>query len=89
MEIKSFAIYLILINIVSGCFFTYDKWAAIKHKFRISELKLHFFELLGGAFANIILIYLLRHKNRKFSYYIWTWLIVILWFVLLYLNMNE
>ena len=77
-------VYLFLINLISGLIFTYDKYSAIKNRQRISERKLHFFEILGGVFANLILLFLLRHKNRKFAYWFWTCCILILWIIVLY-----
>jgi len=71
--------YLVIINLVSGFVFSIDKNAAIKGRRRIPERTLHVLELLGGIFANLILMYTLRHKNRKFSYWVWTWVIGIGW----------
>ena len=81
-----FAIYLFIINIASGIFFAYDKLAAKKNRRRIPEPTLHLFELAGGVFANIMLMYVLRHKNRKFSYWIWTWLLMIGWIAMMIIN---
>lgn len=77
-------IYLGIINFISGFFFYIDKKAAIKDRARIPEKTLHLFELIGGVFANIVLIYLIRHKNQKFSYWILTWIIFIGWGCLIY-----
>ena len=77
-------IYLVIINFISGFFFYIDKKAAIKARTRIPEKTLHLFEFIGGVFANIVLIYLIRHKNQKFSYWIWTWMIFIVWGCLIY-----
>lgn len=77
-----FAIYLLIINFVSGILFSYDKHAARRNHQRISEITLHLLELLGGVFANLMLMYTLRHKNRKFSYYWVTWLAIIGWLVI-------
>jgi len=75
-------IYLIIINLIGGFFFYIDKKAAVKNRVRISERTLHLFELIGGVFSIIVLIYLLRHKNQKFSYWIWTWLLFIGWILI-------
>jgi len=71
--------YLTFINLVSGIIFAYDKSAAARKRQRIPELTLHFLELLGGAFVNLVLMYTLRHKNRKFSYWVWTWILMFCW----------
>jgi len=75
--------YIGIINLLSGLIFTFDKNAAIKGRRRIPERTLHLFEMIGGVFANIFLMYALHHKNRKFSYWIWTWLIMTGWLILI------
>ncbi len=77
-----FYFYLIITNLISGVVFAYDKRAAIKNRRRIPELTLHLLEILGGALANLLLMYTLRHKNRKFSYWVWTWLVATGWVIL-------
>jgi uncharacterized membrane protein YsdA (DUF1294 family) len=79
-----FAIYLLIINFASGILFAYDKQAAISNKRRVPEFTLHLFEILGGVLANIIIMYTLRHKNRKFTYWVWTWFVVFGWMILLF-----
>lgn len=77
-------IYLVIINLVSGLLFAYDKYLSTVNRRRIPEKTLHGLEILGGVFANTILIYTIRHKNRKFSYWIWTWLVLIMWILIFY-----
>ena len=85
MKIDSiFIIYLAIINISSGILFSYDKRAAIKNHCRISESTLHMLEIVGGVFANVVLMYSIHHKNRKFRYYGVTWVVMIGWIVTLY-----
>lgn len=81
--------YLVIINALSGTLFIFDKIAAITGIKRIKESVLHGLELLGGVFINLILMYLIRHKNKKNQYNKWTWIILILWivvFILSFLN---
>ncbi len=76
--------YLIFINFLSGIVFSYDKYAAVTKRKRIRESVLHLFEGLGGAFANLLFMYVLRHKTNKSLYYMWTWIFMTLWvFVIL------
>jgi uncharacterized membrane protein YsdA (DUF1294 family) len=84
-----FIIYLTAINFVSGCTFALDKRAAIKGYRRIPERTLHLLELLGGVFAIWLLMYLLHHKNRKFSYYAVTYLLLIGWVAVLVLGIQR
>ena len=84
MKIDSiFIIYLAIINISSGILFSYDKRAAIKNHRRISESTLHMLEIVGGVFANVVLMYSIHHKNRKFRYYGVTWVVMIGWMIVM------
>jgi len=77
--------YLLIINVVGGIVFWSDKQKAEKNKYRIPEKTLHIFELLGSVFFILFLMYFARHKNRKSSYYLWTYLFMAVWLGLLYL----
>lgn len=81
--------YIGIINLLSGFIFAFDKQAAIKGRRRIPERTLHILEMLGGVFANLLLMYTLHHKNRKFSYWIWTWLVMIGWAMLIYFILRK
>ena len=76
-------IYFLIVNILAASLFCYDKRAAIKHRHRIPEAVLHFTELIGGVFIIIPLMYIIRHKNRKFRYFGITFLIFAAWIGLL------
>lgn len=58
-------------------FYAYDKSMALKDKWRTSEATLHLLELLGGWSAALITQYTIRHKNKKTSFQIIFWLIII------------
>lgn len=74
-----FFIYLFIINLISGIIFSYDKFTAISKKDRVNVAWLHILEGLGGAFSILPLIYILRHKNRRSKYYMYTWIFLTLW----------
>jgi len=76
-------LYLLSINLLSGLVFSIDKNAAKKGRRRIPERTLHLLEILGGVFANIFLMFTIRHRNRKFSYWGWTMLVLIGWVIML------
>lgn len=76
---KFFILYLILINLISAGLFIFDKDSAKRNGQRIQEATFHLLELLGGVFAVIVMMYAIRHKNRKFKYFIITYLILFLW----------
>ena len=71
--------YLIAVSLITSIAFIYDKNAAISSKRRVPERTLHLLELFGGVFAVVALMYLIRHKNRKSSFYFVTYLILVLW----------
>jgi len=80
-------IYFIIVSLISSAVFIYDKKAAINSRRRVPELTLHLLELTGGVFAVVLLMYLIRHKNRKFSYYSVTFIVLAVWIFLIgYLN---
>jgi uncharacterized membrane protein YsdA (DUF1294 family) len=75
-------VWIVSINIIAVSVFIYDKQAACSRKRRIPELWLHLFELMGGVFGMIPMMYCIRHKNRKFAYYSVSWIIMIGWIIL-------
>ena len=81
--------YLFIISAISATFFIYDKYAAQKGKKRIPEKVLHFCEIAGGVFINLLLMYFIRHKNRKFSYYSITWIILVIWITIIYFGIKH
>jgi len=75
--------YFGIINLISGVIFIIDKNAAINSRRRVPEQTLHVLEFLGGVFVIFILMYALPHKGRKFTYYMWTWVIIVWWIIIL------
>jgi len=71
--------YLLMIGVVSSVAFFVDKQKAKFNRRRISEKTLHLFELAGGVFAILPLMYIIRHKNRKSEYFMITYGIAVLW----------
>jgi uncharacterized membrane protein YsdA (DUF1294 family) len=62
----------------SICFVAYgwDKRRAELERSRISEARLHLFELLGGWPGAFVAQRYFRHKNRKVAYQVRYWLMV-------------
>ncbi len=77
--------YFIGINFLALVIFVSDKKKAKKNKQRTPESVLHFFELLGGVFFILPGMYLFCHKNRKWKYFLITYLIFVLWLAFIYL----
>ena len=74
-----YTIYIIVTNAVGAGVFAWDKHLARQGRERIPERTLHLLEASGGCFATLLLMYLIRHKNRKPAYYLWTWGFVAVW----------
>ena len=72
-------IYLIVINVLAAILFCTDKHKAQNGKRRIQESVLHLFELVGGIFTIIPLMFIIRHKNQKMSYKLISFIILALW----------
>jgi uncharacterized membrane protein YsdA (DUF1294 family) len=70
-------IYIVM-SIITFIAYVMDKKSAIEHRWRIAEVKLHLFELLGGWPGALIAQNIIRHKNKKLSYQFVFWLIVLL-----------
>lgn len=75
--------YLIVINVIASAFFIIDKIKAANNFWRIPEKVLHLLEALGGVFSVFILMFIIRHKNRKFSYQAVSFGILIIWIYIL------
>jgi len=76
--------YLLIVNVLGAIIFMSDKYLAKKDRRRVPEKRLHLLEFLGAALSIVPLMYLIRHKNRKSSYYVYTWIALIVWLSLLY-----
>ena len=76
--------YLSAINIITFCFYCYDKFASIKEFFRIPEVILHSLALFGGSPSAALSQYILRHKTVKKSFVIVFYLILIIQLLLIW-----
>ena len=74
------ALILLYLIMSTVCFIAYyrDKKRAIQGVQRTPEVRLHFYELLGGWPGGLLAQRMIRHKNRKKSYQQVFWLIVLL-----------
>jgi uncharacterized membrane protein YsdA (DUF1294 family) len=73
------AIGVAMINFIAFIAHARDKRAAVRGARRTPESRLHLWELLGGWPGAILAMCLFRHKVRKGSYLLITFLIVALW----------
>ena len=70
----AFAAYS-LMSVVTAAVYLLDKRLAIRGARRIPERTLHGLELLGGWPGALVAQQVFRHKNRKPSFFLVTWLI--------------
>ncbi|MBN2591522.1 MAG: DUF1294 domain-containing protein [Sedimentisphaerales bacterium] len=61
-------IYLITINLITFCFYGYDKYQAINHKSRIPEVILHFLAIACGSIGALAGQYIFHHKTKKLTF---------------------
>ena len=67
---KTFVIYLILINFITFFMYGIDKRKAIKGHWRIAENILLGMTLAGGSVGALIGMYIFHHKTRKIKFYV-------------------
>lgn len=78
-HISYLLIYFIIISFVTAVVTFYDKKAAVKYpKHRVSEAMLFLLALLGGAFAEFLVMKKIRHKTKHKSFMIGLPVIIIL-----------
>lgn len=66
--LKIFLVYLIAVSILAVVLTIYDKFAAKKHGFRISEATLMLCGVFFGAVAELITMLIIRHKTRHIKF---------------------
>ncbi len=57
--------YIIGINLIGFLLMGWDKYSAIKEKWRISENSLISIALIGGGIGSLIGMFLFHHKTKK------------------------
>jgi len=72
-----FFIYLVIMNLLTILMFKIDKYKAEKNKWRIKESTLHFLSFMGGSLGAIFAEKKFHHKNAKKSFYLVTYLSVL------------
>ena len=72
------AIMYTVMSVITFLVYAWDKRSAVKGKWRVPEAKLHLLELLGGWPGGFLAQRFIRHKNRKLSFQIVFWFILII-----------
>ena len=65
-------------SLVTFGVFALDKWKARRDAWRVPERTLHTLSLLGGVPGALAAMPMLRHKNRKPSFWLVTWAVAVL-----------
>lgn len=64
-SLKTFIIYILVINVITFLAMGLDKWKAKRGDWRISEGALFGLVLLGGGIGGILGMYVFHHKTKK------------------------
>ena len=75
IEARVYLMVVGVLGVVVFVMYALDKRAAVKGRSRTPEGTLHLLELMGGWVGAIFARRLLRHKSRKVSFQIVSWLI--------------
>lgn len=65
---KLFLVYIFIISIVTVVLTVYDKIAAKRRAFRISEATLILCGIFGAALAELVTMLIIRHKTRHIKF---------------------
>ena len=76
-------LWLIVINVITGAAYAYDKLAAPRGGRRIRERTLWILCLLGGVFGAWIVFFGMRHKTLHQSFWVVQSAASVLWVVLI------
>lgn len=77
-------VYLLFINLISAIITVYDKFSAVRKRWRIKEKTLMLISLFGGAFGMYLTMILIRHKIRHIKFMIGLPLLLILQLIAVY-----
>lgn len=69
--------YLLAINALTSFLYWWDKRAARKQAWRVPEAVLLLAGFAGGSLAGFVAQRILRHKNRKTSFQVKFWVLVV------------
>lgn len=75
---KIILIYMTAINLCAFVMCVYDKRAAIKRRYRISEKSLFIVSFLGGAAGMFLGMLIVRHKTRHWYFMLFIPLFIII-----------
>ena len=65
---QAIVIYLVLINVITFAVFGFDKYRAVRQKWRVRERTLFVLSLIGGSAGAVLGMIVFRHKIRKMKF---------------------
>lgn len=84
-QIPLFVSSLVALNVSVYLVMMIDKFQATQSSRRLSERSLFIMTLLGGSIGMVSAMYSLHHKNRKTSFQMVVWGVVLIQLIILYL----
>jgi uncharacterized membrane protein YsdA (DUF1294 family) len=75
IEARVYLVVVAVLGVVVFVLYGLDKRAAVKGRVRTPEATLHLLELMGGWIGALVARRVLRHKSRKVSFLMVSWLI--------------
>ncbi len=77
-------VYLLIINIIAFVITAYDKYSAIKNRWRVRESTLLIISALGGSIGMYVTMQFIRHKTRHLKFMLGIPVILIIQVILVY-----
>ena len=81
--------YFLIVNCLTFVIAGYDKYLAIKNRYRIPENTLFTIAFFGGSIGLLLAMLLFRHKTSKSSFIVKFGIILLLQIVLVYLKLTH
>lgn len=82
-------VYFLIITFLTFVIAGYDKYLALKNRYRIPENTLFTAAFFGGSIGLLFAMLLFRHKTSKTSFIVKFGIIVLLQLVLIYLKLTH
>lgn len=82
-------VYFLIINSLTFVIAGYDKYLALKNRYRIPENTLFTIAFCGGSIGLLLAMLLFRHKTSKSSFIVKFGIILLFQIVLVYLKLTN
>lgn len=68
LHVQLFAVYMVIINILTFFYFGFDKMRSLRAERRVSEKMLWGLSVIGGSIGALLGMNYFRHKTKKISF---------------------